>query len=72
MHHLNTRLALGVDYWYDRYDVEDFALGGEIDQGIAFPILEPGQSATVTTVLLNYVYRPFRGHTTIVRAVYSF
>lgn len=72
LHHLTTRLGLGLDYWYDRYDVQDFALGGEIDQGIAFPILEPGQPGTVTAVLLNYLYRPFRGHTAFLRATYAF
>jgi hypothetical protein len=69
---ITARWSLGVDYWFHKYDVEDFALGGEIDQGIAFPILEPGQSAAVTTVLLNYLYRPFTGHTGIVRALYRF
>lgn len=64
--------SLGVDYWFHTYDVEDFALGGEIDQGIAFPILEPGQAGAVNTVLLNYLYRPFTGHTGIVRAIYRF
>lgn len=69
---LTARWSLGGDYWFDKYSVEDFALGGDIDQGIAFPIVEPGQTAPVTTVLLNYLYRPFRGHTGILRAVYSF
>ena len=64
--------AVGADYWFHKYDVEDFALGGDIDQGIAFPILEPGQQGAVTTVLLNYLYRPFRGHTGVFRAIYSF
>jgi MtrB/PioB family decaheme-associated outer membrane protein len=69
---ITTHWALGVDYWFHKYDVEDFALGGDINQGIAFPILEPGQQGAVNTVLLNYLYRPFRGHTGILRAIYSF
>jgi hypothetical protein len=70
---ITNRWSLGVDYWFDTYDVEDFALGGDIDQGIAFPVLEPGQStAVVNTVLLNYVYRPYTGHTGIFRAIYRF
>jgi MtrB/PioB family decaheme-associated outer membrane protein len=72
VHRLATRWSVALDYWYDRYDVEDFALGGEIDQGIAFPILEPGQTGPVNTVLLNYLYRPFRGHVASLRAVYEF
>lgn len=72
MRPLTPHWSFGIDYWFDHYDVEDFALGGDIDQGIAFPMVEPGQTATVTTVLLNYLYRPFRGHTAILRAVYSF
>jgi MtrB/PioB family decaheme-associated outer membrane protein len=72
LRHITNQWSLGVDYWFHTYDVEDFALGGDIDQGIAFPILEPGQSGTVNTVLLNYVYRPFTGHTGIFRAIYSF
>jgi MtrB/PioB family decaheme-associated outer membrane protein len=68
-----TNWSFGVDYWFHTYDVEDFALGGDIDQGIAFPIVEPGQQGpTVNTVLLNYIYRPFTGHTGIFRAIYSF
>jgi MtrB/PioB family decaheme-associated outer membrane protein len=69
---LSAQWSVGVDYWYHTYDVEDFALGGDIDQGIAFPILEPGQTGAVNTVLLNYIYRPFTGHTSIVRATYAF
>jgi MtrB/PioB family decaheme-associated outer membrane protein len=64
--------ALGADYWFHTYDVEDFALGGDIDQGIAFPPVQPGVSPAVTTVLLNYLYRPFTGHTGIFRAIYRF
>jgi len=26
--HLTTQGSLGVGYWFDKYDVEDFALGG--------------------------------------------
>jgi len=70
--HLTTQGSLGVGYWFDKYDVEDFALGGDIDQGISFPILEPGQTGAVNTVLLNDIYRPFRGHTGILRAIYRF
>jgi MtrB/PioB family decaheme-associated outer membrane protein len=70
--HLTNQWSLGVDYWFDKYHVEDFALGGDIDQGIAFPILEPGQPGTVSMVLLNYLYRPFRGHTGFLRAIYRF
>jgi hypothetical protein len=72
LRHITNQWAIGVDYWFHKYDVEDFALGGDIDQGIAFPILEPGQTGAVNTVLLNYIYRPFTGHTGILRAVYSF
>lgn len=72
LRHITNQWSLGVDYWFHKYDVEDFALGGDIDQGIAFPILEPGQTGAVNTVLLNYIYRPFRGHTGILRAIYSF
>jgi len=45
---------------------------GDIDQGIAFPILEPRQTSAAITVLLNDIYRPFRGHTGILRAIYRF
>lgn len=69
---ITTHWSFGVDYWFHKYDVEDFALGGEIDQGIAFPIVEPGQTGPVNTVLLNYLYRPFTGHTAILRAIYGF
>ena len=69
---LSRRLGLGFVYWYDRYRVDDFALGGEIDQGIAFPIVEPGQTSPVNTVLLNYLYRPYTANTAWVRLIYYF
>lgn len=57
---LTTRLALGVMYWYDRYDVEDFALGpGTINR-----LDLPG------SLFLGSVYRPYRANSAWVRILY--
>lgn len=57
---LTRRLALGLVYWYDRYRVEDFALGpntmNRLDQ--------PG------SLFLGYLYRPYTANSASVRFMY--
>jgi MtrB/PioB family decaheme-associated outer membrane protein len=53
------RLALGLSYWFENYDVEDFALA---NPRIAINDL-PG------AVLLGYRYRPYTAHTGWLRLI---
>ena len=55
----SERLALGLSYWFEKYDVEDFALA---NPRIAINDL-PG------AVLLGYRYRPYTAHTAWVRLI---
>ena len=57
---IRTRLAIGLAYAYDRYRVEDFALGPGTIKRIDLP----------GTLLLGYVYRPYSAHTGWLRLTY--
>lgn len=58
---MTDQLSIGATYWYDRYDVDDFALGpGTIDR-----LDQPG------TVLMGYVYRPYTANSGWVRLIVS-
>ena len=72
LHHLNARVGLRLDDWVRPIRRRGFRLGGDIDQGMRSPRVEPGTSPTVNTVLLNYGYRPYRGHTASVGMTYGF
>ena len=56
----SSRLGIGVSYWYEDYDVEDFTLGVE-----AVPELLRG-----STLLLGYLYRPYTANTVWGRLIY--
>ena len=47
---VTERLSVGVSYWYERYQVNDFAMGAQ-----ALPTLNIGTS----TLLLGYTYLPY-------------
>jgi hypothetical protein len=65
-------LRFGVAYWYDDYNVEDFALGPDTLTGIALPPVQPGQPVVATNaLLLGYLYRPYTAHTGFVRLTYG-
>ena len=55
---LSKRLSLGFVYWYDEYKVQDFALSPET---ITAPADLPA------TLLLGYVYAPYKAHTGMAR-----
>lgn len=57
---LTEGVAIGVVYWFEQYDVDDFALG----PGTLSPLDLPGGS------LLNYLYRPYKAHTVWLRFTY--
>ena len=68
---LTRRVAIGLVYWYDNYDVEDFSLSPDVVSGVAQPAVEEGQTGSVNALLLNYFYRPFTAHTAWVRLTYA-
>jgi MtrB/PioB family decaheme-associated outer membrane protein len=55
-----THLAGGFSYWFDKYDVDDFALGTETLTRINMP----------SALLLGNVWRPYTGHTIWARLSY--
>lgn len=55
-----THLAAGLAYWFDKYNVDDFALGAETLTRINMP----------SALLLGNVWRPYTGHTVWVRLSY--
>ena len=70
---LARNLRLGVAYWFDDYNVEDFALGPETISGLSFPPVQEGEQApTTNALLLGYTYRPYTAHVGFVRLTYGF
>jgi hypothetical protein len=66
-------LHFGVAYWFDDYNVEDFALGPSTLTGIALPPVQPGQPVVATNaLLLGYLYRPYTAHVGFIRLTYGF
>ena len=58
---LSQRLGVGLGYWYDRYDAQDFARSpGTLDSPF-FPAL----------INLMYLNRPYRAHTASARLIYN-
>jgi MtrB/PioB family decaheme-associated outer membrane protein len=55
--------AVGAVYWFDKYTVDDFALG---------PVSSLAQPATATPALmmLGYFYRPYTANTVMARVTY--
>lgn len=57
---LRSNVAVGFTYWYDRYVVDDFALGPSTIDRINLP----------GTLLLGYLYRPYRANSGWIRLIY--
>lgn len=53
-YNINSRFSIGLTYWYDKYDVEDFTLDSQAQQ-----TLTAGNN-----MLLYYTYAPYTAHTT--------
>ena len=61
------------EYWFEDYQVEDFALGPTTLTGIALPPVQEGQPVVATNaLLLGYLYRPYTAHVGFVRLIYRF
>jgi hypothetical protein len=60
---VTRHFAVGGIYWFDKYNVEDFALG---------PVSSLAQPATATPALmmLGYFYRPYTANTVMARITY--
>jgi MtrB/PioB family decaheme-associated outer membrane protein len=70
---LSRNLLAGVSYWFEDYQVEDFALGPTTLTGIALPPIQEGQPVAATNaLLLGYLYRPYTAHVGFVRLTYRF
>ena len=69
---LTNNIRLGAAYWYDDYNVQDFALGPTTLTGIALPPVQEGQPVVATNaLLLGYLYRPYTAHAGFVRITYG-
>lgn len=68
---ISRNLRAGVAYWFDDYNVQDFALGPTTLTGIALPPVQEGQPVVATNaLLLGYLYRPYSAHAGFVRLTY--
>ena len=69
---ISRNLRAGVAYWFDDYNVQDFALGPTTLTGIALPPVQEGQPIVATNaLLLGYLYRPYTAHAGFVRLTYA-
>lgn len=59
---VNDRVSIGVSYWFEKYDVEDFTLDAEANQDLV----------RGNVVLLGYLYQPYRANTIWGRIIYRF
>ena len=68
---VSRNLRAGVSYWFDDYNVQDFALGPTTLTGIALPAVQEGQPVVATNaLLLGYLYRPYTAHAAFIRLTY--
>lgn len=54
IYNINKHISLGVTYWYDKYDVQDFTLDANAQNSVV----------TGNNILLYYTYAPYKAHTT--------
>jgi len=57
---LTAKVALGLVYWYDRYRVDDFAMGPATINRLDLP----------GSLFLGYLYRPYTAHSAWLRVTY--
>jgi len=61
VYEINRHISLGVTYWYDKYDVQDFTLDTAAQS--------PTAIVTGNNMLLYYTYAPYKAHTTWGRVI---
>jgi hypothetical protein len=59
-YHLTPHVAVGLAYWFDKYNVNDFALGPATLNTLAQP----------SFLMLGYVFRPYTAQTVLGRVTY--
>ena len=59
VYNFNKRFGLGLSYWYEKFEVQDFALDAE----------STGNLARSNAVLLGYLYRPYTAQTGWLRLI---
>lgn len=59
---VNRRVSIGVSYWYEDYEVEDFTLDADANVDLV----------RGNVVLLGYLYRPYTANTVWGRIIYRF
>jgi hypothetical protein len=60
-YNISSRIAIGVSYWYDKYDVQDFTLDSQAQSTLT----------TGNNILLYYTYAPYTAHTTWGRLIFK-
>src|SRR5262249_37584524 len=61
---LTRQVAVGLVYWFDKYRVDDFALGP------VNSLSQPATAATPTLMMLGYFYRPYTANSVMARLTY--
>jgi hypothetical protein len=67
MYSVTTKIAVGGDYRYERYEVTDFAFEPDAT-GSIYPVTSTGTPASA--LYLNYLWRPYTAHVASVRLRY--
>jgi len=60
---VTRHLGIGLVYWYDKYRVDDFALGSVAS------LAQPA-NVTPTLMMLGYFYEPYTAHSVMGRLTY--
>jgi MtrB/PioB family decaheme-associated outer membrane protein len=71
---IRKNIAIGFMYWFEKYQVTDWAFSPDLLSGVAVPPVDPEQGTipAVTGILLDYLYRPYTAHSGWVRLTYLF
>jgi hypothetical protein len=67
-HYVRQNLALGIGYWYENYQVDDFALNASTS-GAIVPV-NGTTGVFASTIYSGYLYRNYTAHTGFLRMSY--
>lgn len=68
MYYVRRQLGVGVGWYYDNYDVNDFAWNQSTVNGLS--VNPPGQAGGQQVITTRYLYRPYSGNTVSLRLRY--
>jgi hypothetical protein len=68
MYYLRRQLGVGFGWYYDNYDVNDFAWNQSTVNGLS--LNPPGQAGGQQVITTRYLYRPYTGNTFSLRMRY--